>query len=186
MLHLSKPCGHGCAIWANPVAMDVPFEPTLWPWMLHLSQPSSHGCSIWANPVAMDVPFEPTLWPWMFHLSWHWGNAWTTWAKIQPWIVHMSQPSRYKHWIWANPTTMDATFQLIQQPWMFHLTQECSHGCSIWGRPAAIDAPDKTGSDWVCLTTTHVLQDILAVLPDKTIAFHMLNCFDNSRLRTWP
>ena len=146
MRHLSKPCGHGCSIWTNPVAMDAPFEPTLWQWMFHLSQPCGHGCSIWANPVAMDVPFEPTLLEaWMFQLSWHSCNTWTTWAKIQPWIVHMSQPSPYIHWIWANPTTMDVPFPLTQQPWMlFHLTQECSHGCSIWARPAAMDAPVQT------------------------------------------
>ena len=50
---------------------------------------------------------------------------------------------------------------------------------------------NRIGLDWICLTTTHVLQDILAVLRGNgtIIGWDIANSifdFDNSRSRSWP
>ena len=59
-----------------------------------------------------------------------------------------------------NPTIMD----ILNQLWIFHNLIMDIHKSIMDIHNSIMDIRNWIGLDWICLTTTHVLQDILAVL----------------------
>ena len=131
--------------------------------------------------IPSEVAFVSTLFP---------GSVSDKALSKKIWLAAFVRTRRQK--LWCIKASMQGLVGLnlfnddtrpsghISRPTQVNVSQSCFHSLKNYSSPIILSSTG-IGLDWICLTTTHVLKDILAVLHKWMFqnCFHSLNNYSS-------